>query len=117
MSNARAGSLDDLPLDEPYPGVARRTLDGEGATLTRYDFEPGARFPVHRHSQEQITLVLEGSVHMALGDDSRDLAAGDWSVVPGEVEHGIEAGSKGARIAAIVVPRRSGMDAYEVVEQ
>ena len=62
MTEAFEGSFADVAADEPYPGVSRRTVDAAAATVNRYDFEPGATFPRHRHTQEQITLVLEGSV-------------------------------------------------------
>jgi quercetin dioxygenase-like cupin family protein len=114
MNEATFGTLAELPAEEPYPGVVRRTFDTAGATVTSYEFSPGATFPLHRHPQEQITLVDEGSVNMTVGDVERQLERGDWSVVPGDIEHGISAGSSGARITAIVVPRREA-GAYEVL--
>ena len=110
------GSFDALPHDRPYPGLQRRAFDSAGATVTEYRFEPGASFPVHRHPQEQITLIAEGEVEMTIDGRVSQLRAGDWSVVAPEVEHGITAGPEGARILAIVVPRRAGPDAITVVE-
>ena len=113
---SRIGSFDRLEADEPYPGLRRRAFDSAGATVTEYRFEPAASFPVHRHPQEQITLIAEGEVEMTIASSVSLLRAGDWSVVAPDVEHGIRAGSGGARILAIVVPRRSGADAITVVE-
>jgi quercetin dioxygenase-like cupin family protein len=110
------GTFDELPVDEPYPGLQRRAFDSAGATVTEYRFEPGARFPLHRHPQEQITLIAEGDVEMTIEGTVSRLGAGAWSVVGPEVEHGITAGPEGARILAIVVPRRSGPNALTVVE-
>jgi quercetin dioxygenase-like cupin family protein len=115
MPECAIGSFEGLAVDEPYPGVRRQSFDATGATVTRYEFAARARFPRHRHEQEQITLVNAGSVTMLLGDDERRLTAGAWSVVPGGVEHGITAGEDGARITALIVPRRQRADAYEVV--
>src|SRR4051794_37433980 len=112
----RLGRFAELARDEPYPGLERRTFDASGATVNEYRFEPGARFPVHTHPQEQITLVEEGEVEMTIRDDVEVLAAGDWSVVAPEVPHGIRAGDTGARILAIIVPRRSNATAYTVLE-
>jgi quercetin dioxygenase-like cupin family protein len=109
-------SFEDLPVDEPFPGVTRRRLDATGATLTSYRFEPGASFPVHRHPEEQLTLIDEGEVMLRVQDRTRQLSRGAWAVIPGGVEHGITAGPGGARITAIVVPRRATADAYEVVD-
>ena len=111
-----AGSFDDLPVDEPWPGVRRRAFDSRGATVTRYEFEVRAEFPLHSHPQEQITLIQEGNLELTVGDTVERLATGDWSVVPPEVSHGISAGAEGARFLAIVVPRRTSPHAYTVID-
>jgi quercetin dioxygenase-like cupin family protein len=110
------GRFDALPAEEPYPGLRRRTFDSAGASVNEYSFQPGASFPLHRHPQEQITLVLDGEVEMTIAEGSSRLSAGAWSVIEPDVEHGITAGPQGARILAIVVPRRQAADAYTVVE-
>ena len=104
-----------MPAEEVYAGVQRRSFSSEQATVTSYSFAPGATFPLHRHTQEQITLVEAGDVEMTVGDCVEPLAAGEWSVVASEVEHGIRAGSDGAMIVAIIVPRRESLDAYTVL--
>lgn len=109
---ARAGHLDDLPVDEPHPGVHRRTFSTDHATLTSYRFDAGARFPLHSHSQEQITVVQEGEVEFTVAGEVQRLAAGGWSVVAPGVEHGLRAGPGGAAILAVIAPRRESPDAY-----
>ena len=108
------GRFDEMPAEEVYAGVRRCSFDSEKATVTSYSFAPGARFPLHRHPQEQITLIETGEVEMTVGDQVQRLSAGDWSVVAGDLEHGIRAGSEGARILAIVIPRRDRIDGYTV---
>jgi quercetin dioxygenase-like cupin family protein len=110
------GSFDELPVEEPYPGLRRRTFDSREATVNEYTFRPEAAFPRHRHPQEQITLVLEGSVELTVGGRSIGLREGSWSVIGGSVEHSIRAGADGAKIVAIVIPRRETPDAYTVLE-
>ena len=111
----RHGSFDGLAAESPYEGVARCAFDAEGATVTRYTFEPGGRFPLHRHPQEQITVIEAGGVELTVAGETMRLAAGDWSVVAPEVEHGITAGFGGACVLAIVVPRRASATEYEVL--
>jgi quercetin dioxygenase-like cupin family protein len=115
MSEAASGRIDELHADSPYPGVVRRAFDGRGATVTVYEFRPGASFPVHRHEQEQITLIERGTVRMTIGERELELAAGGWSVVPPGIALGITAGDAGARFTAIVVPRRHAPHDYEEV--
>jgi quercetin dioxygenase-like cupin family protein len=107
------GSFNALDREEPYPGIVRQSFSSEGATVSRYTFSPRASFPLHRHAQEQITLVEQGSVEMTIDGVPTTVGAGGFSVVPGNVEHGITAGNSGARIVAVVVPRRERSDEYE----
>lgn len=115
MRASSDGSFEGLQAERPYPGVERRSFDSREATVTRYAFEPGASFPLHRHPQEQVTLIERGTVELIVGGSLRRLREGDWSVVAPDVEHGIRAGAEGARVLAIVVPRRSRSDAYQVI--
>jgi quercetin dioxygenase-like cupin family protein len=102
-----AGSFEALPVETPFPGVRRRTFSSEHATMAEYSFEPGARFPLHHHPQEQTVIVLEGDLELVADGSSQPLAPGAWSVVAGGVEHGITAGGGGARFLVVLVPRRS----------
>jgi quercetin dioxygenase-like cupin family protein len=114
-AETRHGNLADLPAAEPFEGLRRRTIESAKATVSEYSFEPGASFPIHRHPEEQVTLILEGSVELTVEGETSSLEAGGWSVVGGDVEHGIRAGADGARIVAIITPRRTRDDAYTVV--
>lgn len=110
--SASFGNIEDLPSDEPHRGVHRRTLSTEHATFTAYRFDAGAAFPLHRHEQEQITIVQWGKVEFTVAGEAQTLSPGSWSVVPSGVEHGLKAGPEGAGIFAIVAPARKNPDAY-----
>ena len=112
--SSRTGSFASLPSEEPFPGVRRRALSASQLTLSRYEFEPGASFPLHSHPQEQLTLVEAGSVEMTIAGSPQRLAAGEWSIVAPQVEHGITAGGDGARILAIVSPARAKPEEYRL---
>jgi quercetin dioxygenase-like cupin family protein len=106
------GQFDDLPWDEPFPGVRRAMFSTQQATVSRYTFEPGAAFPPHSHAQEQITLVQEGDLEMSIAGEITTLRKGGWSVVGPDVEHGITAGPEGTSFLAVIVPRRGAADEY-----
>ena len=109
-----AGSLASLAAEAPYPGVQRTVLEGNAATVTVYNFDAGGRFPVHSHPQEQHTVLLEGDARVVLGDQTLDLAAGDWFIAPPDVPHGVTAGTSGLRMIAVVSPARRPGDIEEV---
>jgi quercetin dioxygenase-like cupin family protein len=100
------GRLADLEPEERFPGVHVRTFESTRATVNRYEFEAGAEFPRHWHPQEQITLVEEGEITFALDDSARVLQTGDWQIVDPDVPHRVTAGQRGARVTALLVPRR-----------
>jgi unsaturated pyranuronate lyase len=100
------GSFEHIRAETPYPGIARRVLTTSKATVQEYRFDPGATYPIHQHPQEQITLVLEGDLTFDADGLGHELGAGAWSVVPGDLPHGITAGPAGARFLAILVPPR-----------
>jgi quercetin dioxygenase-like cupin family protein len=112
-----AGRLDALPGDAPFPGVERRVLRTEKATVQEYRFAPGATFPQHHHPQEQITVVLEGSLTLTAGGETEELEAGAWSVVTGDEPHGITAGPAGARFLAVLVPPRAVDETYVLIAE
>ncbi len=63
----------------------------EQTMLTRFEVEPGARFPEHRHESEQITHVLEGTLRFEVAGRRFDVGAGDVIAIPGNVPHAVEA--------------------------
>jgi quercetin dioxygenase-like cupin family protein len=101
------GSFEHVPAEIPYAGIERRVLTTSKATVQMYRFAPDATFPIHHHAQEQITLVIEGDIAFSAGGERHELGAGEWSVVPGDVAHGVTAGPAGARFLAILVPPRT----------
>jgi quercetin dioxygenase-like cupin family protein len=84
--------------------------------VTLYDFLPAAKFPLHRHPQEQITLIQRGDVTFMVGGEAQKLEAGSWSVVPPGVGHALQAGEDGAEVLAIVIPPREDPSAYIALE-
>jgi quercetin dioxygenase-like cupin family protein len=113
---AAAGSFDALPSEEPFDGVTRRALTTARMTINSYAFEPGATFPLHSHSQEQWTLVEQGSIEMTVAGRAARMGVGEWSLVDPGVEHGITAGEEGARVLAIIAPPRGSADEYELAD-
>jgi quercetin dioxygenase-like cupin family protein len=102
----RAVALGAQPWEEPLPGVRRQVLTGERMTLTSYRFAPGARFPLHRHPQEQLVLVLEGVITFVSPAGAARLGAGDALIIAPDVPHEAAAGPDGAALVSAVAPAR-----------
>lgn len=76
---------------EPHPifeGVGLHGIAGDQVFLGRVTYVPGTTVRRHSHEHtEQVMLVLEGSLVMTIGDESRELGAGDVCVVNRGIEH------------------------------
>ena len=72
----------------PYPGVTRQTVVTADATLTRYTYAPGCVFPVHQHSDAQITVVHSGTIEFEVAGQLMIVRAGQVALIPSGVPHG-----------------------------
>ena len=73
---------------EMLPGVVRRTLtDGDRMMLCEIRMNEGAVVPLHTHPHEQTGYLVSGRCRFQIGDDVRELAAGDCWMVPAGAEH------------------------------
>lgn len=56
--------------------------------VIRAEMQPGADFPIHRHRQEQIIVVLEGALEFTVGDSTQLVRNGHVICIPADVPHG-----------------------------
>lgn len=84
MQDLHWGSIES---ESPYPGIHRQTVHGENQTMVRYLYYEGAVFPTHHHPQEQITIVMTGTIEFTIGDRIVELQAGGIAVIPPNIPH------------------------------
>jgi quercetin dioxygenase-like cupin family protein len=103
--------VEDMAKKYGHDGMQSRFARGplalEKQGLSIFRFEPGFRLPFgHRHAeQEEVYLVLSGSVRMRLDDEFVELGAHDAIRVPPETWRGIEAGPDGAEFLVTGAPQ------------
>jgi mannose-6-phosphate isomerase-like protein (cupin superfamily) len=92
---------------------ARVPLELERSGLSLYRVAPGFRLPFgHRHGeQEEVYVVVDGSMRMKVDDEVLDLRRWDALRVPGPAWRGFEAGPEGAVLLAFGAPNTQGKDA------
>ena len=91
---------------EMLPGVVRRTLtEGERMMLIEVTLEQGAVVPVHTHPHEQIGYLASGRLLFEVGDERRELSAGDSWLVPSNVPHQVTALESSVAIDVFSPPR------------
>ena len=97
--------------------MARVPLELEQSGLSYQRLGPGFRVPFgHRHNvQEEVYIVVSGSMRAKLDDEVIDLKQWDALRVPKETMRSFEGGPDGAEVIAVGAPNTGPGDA--VVEQ
>jgi quercetin dioxygenase-like cupin family protein len=86
-------------------------------TVIDVNFEPGKGHNFHKHpDQEEVILVIAGSVEQWVDREKRVLGPGDSAFIPPGIVHAsFNTSDAPAKIVAILGPCR-GPDGYEVVD-
>ncbi len=89
-----------------FPGVVTRTWWGEQMLISRVMLEPNAIAPLHHHSNEQLGVVISGTLNMEVDGEMRTLLPGDIYLAPGDVPHSAVAGPEGCVVVECFSPLR-----------
>ncbi len=112
-------AFDDLRSIAPrqiWEAIAGRVVEGEKLTLGVLELDPGAVAADHSHPNEQLGLVLAGSMTLRIGDETRELPPGSTYVIPGGTEHGATAGPDGAVVVDVFAPVREEWQGLESLD-
>jgi uncharacterized cupin superfamily protein len=112
----------DVHVEDLAPGLGltgiqarlgRQALGLEHSGVSLLTLPPGYRVPFgHRHGeQEEVYVVLSGTVRMKIEDEIIDMAALDAVRVHGSAARAAEGGPEGAQILAIGAPIPQESDA------
>ena len=111
----RVGDVIGLHPVAEDTGLTLRPVFGANMTMSFVHFEPHTRAPSHRHGEEQMGTVLEGSLEFDLDGERRILGPGDVYVIPPWVPHGAVSGDAPALALDVFSPPREGF--AELMEQ
>lgn len=110
------GALAELAALAPFEvwdGVVARSVDGERVGFAVVELEPSTVVPEHSHENEQLGIVLRGSLSFRVGDEVRDLEpGGTWRIAP-NVPHEVHIGPEGAVVIDVFAPVRSDWQSLE----
>ena len=99
------------PLDI-WTGVRARAVEGARITMAVVELAPHSIVPQHQHDNEQLGIVLKGSMMFTIGGERRELVAGDTYVIPGNVPHDVAAGPAGAVAIDVFSPVRADWERF-----
>src|SRR3712207_1838873 len=89
---ANLGHIGELVPKQLWDGVAARVVAGERATLIVVELDPGAVVAEHSHPNEQLGVVVEGSLTFTAGDETQELGPGGTWRLLGGTPHRVVAG-------------------------
>jgi quercetin dioxygenase-like cupin family protein len=107
MGTTAMRELAALERREIWDGVMARVVEGERMTLAVIEIRAGKRVPEHKHDNEQIGFVIEGTLVFRIGDETRELGPGGTWRILSNVPHQVEAGPRGAIVAEAYAPVRA----------
>jgi quercetin dioxygenase-like cupin family protein len=96
----------DIPAFSPAPGIRVQPVIGESLMTCWIDMDPAAVVAEHSHPNEQLGVVVAGSIEITVGGETRTLEVGDaYAVAPDRLHRGV-AGPDGVVLVETFVPVR-----------
>ena len=111
-------AFDDLAALAPlrvWNGVTARVVESGRVTLALIELEANCVVPEHRHENEQVGVLLSGSLTFRIGEETRELGPGGTWSIPANVPHDVATGPDGAVVAEVFAPARADWNALERV--
>jgi quercetin dioxygenase-like cupin family protein len=107
--------VDDVDPHRIWDGVNGRVVDGSEATLAVIELDADAVVPEHSHANEQLGVLISGSLTFRIGDETQELGPGGMWRIPPHVPHDVRVGPDGAVLVEAFAPRRADWEALDRV--
>ena len=111
------GDTASVPAQQIWDGIVGRVIHGERATLGVIELEPDAVLPEHNHDNEQLGLVIDGSITFTIGSERQTLTAGMTYAIPSDTPHEAVIGPEGAVVIDVFAPVREDWKALPEAEE
>ncbi len=100
-----------------WDGVLGRSVHGERITLGVIELDPDSLVPEHSHENEQLGLVLSGSLSFRVGEETRELGPGGTWRITANTPHEVRTGPEGAVVIDVFSPVREDWERLEPRER
>jgi unsaturated pyranuronate lyase len=110
------GSVSTLDLLRIWDGVHGRVIHGDRLSLGVVELDPGSVVPEHSHEHEQLGICLRGTVLFRVGEESKELGAGETWCISSNTPHEVRTGPDGAVVVDVFAPPRDDWREAERVE-
>jgi quercetin dioxygenase-like cupin family protein len=99
-----------LPI---WDGILARAVHGERVSFAVIELAANSHVPEHRHENEQLGVLVSGSMRFRIGDETRELSPGAVWTIPSNEPHEVSAGPDGAVAVEAFAQRRDDWGAIE----
>lgn len=99
-----------------WDGIVARAMHGERITLAVVELAPASVVADHAHENEQLGMVLSGSLRFRVGGEERELGPGEIWRIPANTPHEVHAGPEGAVVIDVFGPPRDDWSALGTLE-
>ena len=83
-----------------------RSVTSELVTLALIELDPGSVVPEHSHENEQVGLLVQGSMTFTIGGEVGEVVPGSSWRILANVPHSVAAGPDGAVLVEVFSPPR-----------
>jgi quercetin dioxygenase-like cupin family protein len=111
------GDLGSVAPQRIWERIAARSVHGERITMSVVELDPNAVVGTHHHENEQLGIVIQGSIDFRVGDEGRRLGPGGTWRIPAHTPHEATAGPEGAVVIDVFAPVREDFRGLEQLEQ
>ena len=108
--------LSSVDLQRIWDGVHGRVVHGERLTFSVVELDPDSVVPEHAHEQEQLGMVLKGSLAFRIADETQELGPGATWAIPSNMPHEVHVGPEGAIVIDVFAPTRDDWRDTESVQ-
>jgi quercetin dioxygenase-like cupin family protein len=107
------GDLESAKPIQVWDGLIARPVEGEQSTLAVVEMEPNVSIPEHSHANEQLGVLISGSMTFTVGGEVQEIAPGGTWRILGNVPHSVVSGPDGAVLVESFAPHRADWESRE----
>jgi quercetin dioxygenase-like cupin family protein len=109
--------IEDIDPLRIWDGVRGRRVEGERITMAVVELDANAHIPEHRHPNEQLGILLRGSMRFRIAEEERELRPGGTWRILADVPHEAHVGPDGAVCIDVFSPPREDWRALPVADE
>jgi quercetin dioxygenase-like cupin family protein len=106
--------MDEIASYEVAEGLFFRPVFTQNMSFNFVTFPPYSGFPTHAHTEEQVSIVREGTMEITIADSTQTVRPGDVIIFPPNVPHSGKTNDQLCRLIDAFSPPRTGVK--EVIE-